>query len=248
MTDARTDIRLNDQEATAPLTFKQVGALISRVELWGAWIAQEPERGELFRDAYNCVVRLKSHTGWSDDEMLENLGCETKADDELKLTKEKLENCLSYMLWVETLLTPHDLALDKRVIVRGAARFFVLADRNLDLVKRIMDGGSEFSPSKYLALGEVAQAWRCATRQLDGEAGERARALNAMNPFVDESTPHMSPKRLEMLAKENANQLLGTRVAARMREHLELCHVCAHGSGLEVAPGRSPMTQPLATA
>lgn len=246
MADAHRNIRLNDQESTAPLTFKQVGALISRVELWGAWIAQEPERGELFRDAYNCVVRLKSHTGWSDDEMLENLGCETKADDELKLSKQKLKNCLAYMLWVETLLTPHDLSLDKQVIVRGAARFFVLAERNLDRVKQIMNGGSEFSPNKYLALGEVAQAWRCATCQLEGVAGGRARALRAKNPFIDESTPHMSAKRLEMLAKENADQLLGPRVAARMREHLVLCHVCARASDLEGSSGQSAATQPLA--
>lgn len=247
MTNADPDSRHSDQQAPAPLTFKQVGALMSRVELWGSWIDQEPERGELVLDAYNCVVRLKSHTGWTDAEMLENLGCETKPDDELNLSTQKLESCRNYMLWVETLVAPHDLSLDKKIIVRGAARFFVLAGRDLDLAKRIMDGGSEFSPGKYLALGEVAQAWRCATRQLDSPEGRRVRLLHEQNPFVDENTPHMSPKRLEMLGKENADRLLGARVAARMREHLELCHICAAAAAPEAPVRSSASARPLAT-
>lgn len=214
-------------EESPPRAFSQVGALLSRSHLWGDWLASHPDRADLFKDAFSCVVRLKSHTGLSDDEVLEELGCDTKTEEELsELSEERLRHCLDYMLWVESLLGQHDRALDKRLIVRGAARFFVAADRDLGRVKSLMEQG-EFSPSKYLALGEVAEAWKSAFCLLDGPAGNRARRLRGENPFVDETAPHMSPMRLDMLSRPDAGDLLGPRVATRMREHLRLCHVCA---------------------
>lgn len=223
------DLNLNldlQIEDSSPQAFSQVGALLSRSDLWAGWLARYPDRADLFKEAFSCVVRLKSHTGWSDDEVLEGLGCDTKTEYELSsLSEERLRSCLNYMLWVESLLGQHDLALDKRLIVRGAARFFVAAGRDLGRVKVLMDQG-EFSPSKYLALGEVAEAWKSAFRLLDGPVGDRARRLRSENPFVEESTPHMSPMRLEMLGRSDADALLGPRVTARMKEHLEFCHVC----------------------
>lgn len=221
------DLEISSEGKSSPQAFSQVGALLARPALWADWLGRHPERADLFKDAFSCVVRLRSHTGWSEDEVLKGLGCDTRTEDELsELTEERLRNCLEYMLWVETLLDPHDLALDKRLIVRGAARFFVAAERNLVRVEALMDEG-EFSPSKYLALGEVAQAWESALRMLDGPAGDRARRLRADNPFVDEDTPHLSLQRLEMLSDPSAAMLLGPRVVARMQEHVGLCHVCA---------------------
>lgn len=234
-----TDILAGEIEAASPLTFSQVGYLLARPELWGDWLARHPDRAKLFADAFSSVVRLRSHTGWSEDQTLDSLGCNTKTEDELSdLTKEHLANCVGYMLWVEGLLGPYDLALDKRIIVRGAARFFVMANRDLERVEAIMPppkkkaGGrlekeeGELPPSEYLNLGEVARAWKSAARQLEGTAGDHARRLHKKNPFVDDSTPHLSPKRLEMLARADADDLLGPRVAARMREHIALCRVC----------------------
>jgi hypothetical protein len=221
------DLDISVEGKSSPQAFSQVGALLARPSLWGDWLAQHPERAELFKDAFSCVVRLRSHTGWSEDGVLKALGCDTKTEHELsELTEERLRSCLEYMLWVESLLGPHDLALDKRLIVKGATRFFVAADRNLGRIELLMEQG-DFAPSKYLALGEVAEAWNSAFRLLEGTAGERARQLHEENPFIDEDTPHMSPMRLEMLIRPDAAELLGGRVEKRMREHLELCHVCA---------------------
>ncbi len=173
------------------------------------------------------MVRLESHTGWSVDEVLDRLGCDTKTEQELEdLDAARLRICIEYMQWIERLLSKLDLAVDKRLVLNGAARFFAAADEDLDLARRTMDEGA-FSPSEYLRLGESAQAWKAAFRLLPGAAGERARQVHADNPFIDESTPHMTPMRLEMLSSPDATELLGERIATQMREHLENCPACA---------------------
>lgn len=245
----------------SPLTFSQVGFLLARPERWGGWLARHPDRADLFAAAFSCLVRLRAHTGWNGDETLESLGCDTKTEDELAdLTKERLANCVGYMRWVEELLNPHDLDLDKRIIVRGAARFFVLADRDLSRVEAIVPSSmskanahqeldeGELPPSEYLALGEIARAWRGAARQLEGRPGDRARYLHAENPFADERTPHLSPKRLEMLVSADANEILGLRVAARMREHVALCRVCEAAEQRRIAQGAQSTGVPLTPA
>ena len=209
-------------------------------------------------------MRLRSHTGWSDDQTLDGLGCNTRNEDELSnLSRERLADCLGYMLWVEGLLTPHDLALDKRIIVRGAARFFVLAEKDLARAEAVMPSpkrkkaatryekeGGEFPPSEYLALGEIGQAWRSSARRLEGADGERARRLREEIPFADERAPHLSPKRLEMLAASDAEELLGRRVAARMREHIGLCRACEAAAAREGVRPQPPRAaeRPLAPA
>lgn len=207
--------------------FSQVGVLLSRHDLWGDWLAKHPERAGLFKDVFSCVIRLESHTGWSVDEVLDRLGCDTKTEAELEdLTLQRLESCIEYMKWIERLLVKLDLGIDKRLVLNGAARLFAAAEEDLGLVEETMDAG-KFSPSEYLRLGESAQAWKAAFRLLPGPAGDRARDIYEENPFVDESTPHMTPMRLEMLSYPNATELLGERTEAHMREHLEKCPACA---------------------
>lgn len=257
------EIHTAEIEGGSPLTFSQVGYLLARPKLWGDWLARHPDRADLFRDAFSCVVRLRSHTGWTDDQTLDGLGCDTRNEDELSsLSREHLTSCLGYMLWVEDLLTPHDLALDKRAIVREAARFFVLAEKDLACAETVMPSpkrkatarherdGDEFPPSEYLALGEIAKAWRSAARQLEGPSGEKARHLHDENPFAVERVPHVSPKRLKMLACPDADELLGARVATRMREHIVLCRACeaaAQSEGLRLRP-QSPTGKTLTPA
>jgi hypothetical protein len=207
--------------------FSQVGVLLSRHDLWGEWLAKHPDRAGLFKEVFSCVVRLESHTGWSVDEVLDRLGCDTKTEEELEdLTSQRLKSCIDYMVWIEGLLSKLDMAVDKRLALNGAARLFAAADEDLELVEKTMDAG-DFSPSEYLRLGETAPAWKAAFRLLPGVAGERARSVHDENPFVDEATPHMTPMRLEMLSSPNATELLGERTAAHMREHLENCPACA---------------------
>lgn len=207
--------------------FSQVGVLLSRPKLWGQWLAKHPDRAELFKDVFSCVIRLESHTGWSVDDVLQRLGCDTKTEEELEdLTPQRLSSCIDYMQWIERLLDRLDLGLDKRLALNGAARLFAAADEDLRLVEETMEAGS-FSPTEYLRLGESAQAWKTAFQLLAGPAGDRARRIHGENPFIDESTPHMTPMRLEMLSCANATELLGERIEAQMREHLEMCPACA---------------------
>lgn len=214
-------------QGSPPRVFSQVGVLLARPDLWGGWLEGRPDRAGLFKDAFSCVVRIGSHTGWSAEVVLERLGCDTKTEEQLsELTESRLRNCLDYMQWVESLVIDLDLAIDKRLTVQSAARFFVTANGDLGVVEEAMEAG-DFSAAEYLRIGEIAAAWEGALRFLSGSAGDRARRIHAENPLIDETTPHMSPMRLEMLSRENASRLLGGRVEARMREHLDLCHVCA---------------------
>jgi hypothetical protein len=216
-----------DIQGSSPRVFGQVGVLLSRPDIGGGWLSGHPDRADLFKEAFSCVVRLQSHTGWSGDLVLDHLGCDTKTEEELSgLTEQRLRSCIGYMRWVESLLAPLDLALDKRLAVQGAAHFFVAAKRDLPRVEAAMDEGG-FSPVQYLRIGEVAKAWETAFSLIDSSEGDRIRHLREGNPFVDESTPHLSPSRLEMLGGPNATELLGARIEIRMREHLDYCPVCA---------------------
>jgi hypothetical protein len=211
---------------SAPRVFAQVGVLLSRPEISGGWFSGSPERAELFKKAFSCVVRLQSHTGWSEELVLEHLGCETKDEEISALTEERLKSCIVYMRWVETLLVPLDVALDKRLTVQGAARFFLAAGRDPERAEAAMGEGG-FSAIEFLRIGEVAKAWDAAFSMIEGLEADRVRRLQAENPFVSETTPHLSPSRLEMLQGERASQLLGPRVVAHMREHLDYCQLCA---------------------
>ena len=133
--------------------------------------------------------------------------------------------CTLYFEWVESLLRELDLASDKRLTVSGAARFFAAAETDLDRCETIMRAG-DFAPLEYLRLGEVAQTWQSAMRRLEGQRGDRARHTQAANPFIDDQTPHLSPKRLDMLARPDSQDLFGPRIEERVREHLELCGLC----------------------
>ncbi len=212
---------------SSPQVFGLVGMLLSRPDIGGDWFSGQPERARLFKKAFSCVVRLQSHTGWSEELVLEHLGCYMRTEEEISaLTEERLKSCISYMRWVETLLVPLDLALDKRLTVQSAARFFLAAGKDLERVEATIGKGG-FSALEFLRIGEVAKAWETAFSMIEGPEGDRVRRLQAENPFVDGTTPHLSPSRLEMLQGEQAVQLLGVRVVAHMREHLDYCQVCA---------------------
>jgi hypothetical protein len=218
--------RSDRPDGPPPRVFADVGVLLSRPERWHEWLSQHPDRAELFAEAFKCVVRLEAHTGWPVRKVLEELGCDTKTEDQLAaLTEERLGTCSAYMRWVESLLNELDRKIDKRLAVSSAARFFVAANQELETCKTLMSRGP-FPATDYLRLGEVAQAWDTAVRFLDGRQGERAQRAYEANPYMDATSPHLSPKRLAMLARPDAEQLLGPRIADRMHEHLELCPAC----------------------
>ena len=222
MPDVAINPTAGESEDDASETLNQVGVLVSRPDLWGEWLESYPDRAELFKEVFSCVVRLRSQTGWSDDQVLEGLGCDTKTERELaSLTKEHLTQCLGYMLWVENMIAALDLPYEKRQILREAARFFVAAGRDMDRIQAIMDRGG-FSPNDYLSLGEIKTGWELAFARLEGGNGnDRIREGGR-----DTEGSHLSPRRLQLLAKPDADQVLGPRVARRMREHLAACGSC----------------------
>lgn len=213
-----------EQEGERP-SLSQVGKLLLYDELLVLWATEDPSRVPLFKKVYGCVGRLESETGWHLEVLLQQLGCDTaKEDFDEKLTPRRLAMCTEYMEWVEELLEDFDLQVDKRLILKGASRFYNAAGEDLSLVKEIMAEDGE--PTFYLSLGENAQAWKAATRRLTEPAGDRAREIHRSNPLVDEATPHISPQRLEMLRSEECSELLGDRVAERMHEHISACSRC----------------------
>jgi hypothetical protein len=208
------------------LAFPDVGGLLWRPDLWGAWLEEHPGEGNLLKAAHSRLVRLTSHTGWPEEQVLERLGCSAATDEELyQLATERLGQCRAYFEWVETLLRELDIAADKRLAVSGAARLFANAGKDVLRCEEVMQKGS-FAPLEYLKLGEIARSWQTAIRELPLPRSDRPRATAALNPFVDERAPHLSPKRLDLLNEEDARSLLGTRVRDRMRDHLKYCPTC----------------------
>lgn len=242
-----------DSSTTAPVgslppAFPDVGALLWRRDLWRAWLDEHPGEADLLANSYGCLVRLTSHTGWNEDRTLERLGCEASSDEELRqLATERLGLCNEYFVWVEGLLLNLDLVSDKRLMVSGAARIFAAAEQDLGLCKRIMTAGI-FPPLEYLRLGEIAQSWQCAIRALPGRRGDLARETYMDNPFIDQSSPHLSPRRLDMLDRPNAQELLGPRIQRLMRAHLEVCAVCEESHAHRGHPPAKPQQQARARA
>ena len=208
------------------MVFQGVGALLTKPDWLRAWLDENRDRAELFLDAFSCVVRLGSQTGLKRERVLVQIGCEIETEEDLaKLPADELAACLGYMRWNEKLISGLDLAVDKRLVLSGAARFFLACGRNLDRCKEAMDAGA-FSANQYVLLGEVAEAWQAAFRALEGDRGERARATYEDNPFVTGRTPHLTPGRVEMFESVDADELLGSRVRERIEEHLESCEDC----------------------
>lgn len=208
-----------------PRVFPNAGMLVLP-GMWLVWLEAHPDGAKLLQSAYRCLVRLSWHTGWSEERALERLGCGTQSADEIReFPKEQMRQCGLFFEWVETLVLELDLPSDKRLLVSGAARFFTAAEKDLDTCKEVMHTGP-FSPLEYLRLGEIAESWQSAIRLLPGARGERARQTWATNPFVDQSTPHVGLKRMEMLALPDAEALFGPRIEKRVRKHLRDCGAC----------------------
>ncbi len=209
-----------------PQAFPDVGQLLCGPEFWRDWLDHNPSEAELLSRALLCLGRLERHTRWDLDPLLEHLGCPAKSVRErLELGRDRLLHCLSYFEWVESLLCWLDLHSDKRLTVSGAARLFANADKDLEACRSRMDSG-DFPPLEYLKLGEVAQSWQAAILTLPTQRGERARRTAEANPFVEPQSPHISPRRLDLLNAKDARALLGEQVEARAWTHLKHCPSC----------------------
>jgi hypothetical protein len=231
----------------APLVFSNVSVLL-RPMLWHAWLAKHPDHAEVLADGHGQLVILAEHTQWDTERVLDRLGCDTKSEDRfLDLTEDQMKLCSEYFRWVASLLAYLDLASDKRLAISGAARFFAAAEKDLAGCKAVMRSGS-FPPLEYLKLGEVAQSWQCAIRGLDSPRGARARATEDQNPFIDARTPHLSPKRLDMLALEDSQHLFGANVEERILEHLGDCPICEEAHERRVRSSARRRASLLATA
>ena len=243
------DSQSQSSAGSAPVVFRRVGALLAQPGRWGEWLAEhrDPAEARLFMDAFSCVVRLASQTGFAYDRVLAQIGCGVETEEDLaELPADELAACLDYMRWNEKLISDLDLAVDKRLVLSGAARFFLACDRDLDRCRAAMDDGA-FSANKYLWLGEVAEAWQAAFRALEGDRGEHARATYEDNPFVTGRTPHLTPGRVDMFDREDADELLGSRVRERIQEHLDSCEYCGRAyRRREKALARQTAELPLA--
>jgi hypothetical protein len=208
---------------TEQLLLHDVGAWLTRPQRRAKWLDEHSDR--LLQDTFSCIVRLSSHTGLTNEQLLSLIGCSidtTFAD----VPTPYLAQCAQYLRWLETLVGDLDLHVDKRLTLVGATRFSRAANHDLDQCTRIMNQ-APFSPNHYLQLGEISQAWQAAFRALAGPQGDRARAIYDANPYTHPANPHLTPARIDMLSNPNVDRLLGPRVAARMEEHLQSCTVCA---------------------
>jgi len=181
-------------------------------------------------DLIGRADRMAAMADWTRGEFLTSAGC----SGNITVAPEHLENyllaCISYFVWVEGMLGKVDLALDRRFVVLESTRLFSDGERDLADCEEAMRAGEEPTATQLLGLGEVTRAFQVACAHLHTPAGRHMRQTLLDDPDYRLS-PHLDEERIALAWSDP--ELLGTEVAARVREHvagsegIARCEICA---------------------
>jgi len=197
--------------------------------------AQPDWRQTLARQASKTVTALKAATEIAEDvAMLEKVGCPAISIEQAAQagSQERCRRSLAYIGWLLKLTGSVDRTQDSRAVVNRGRILYFAAGGDLGRARRVMrkpiSADSPVSSESLLVLGEIDRAFDHAMRRLPGPAGEMARADERHNLYVDDTQPvHLTPQRVRLLARPDADQRLGPNVAANMRKHIEGCDFCS---------------------
>jgi hypothetical protein len=167
--------------------------------------------------------RMGAMVDWTGDEFLEYAGCAGRSTPLPEDLQKYLLSCVSYFSWVEKMLDKLDLQFDRRLVVLGSTQLYSDAGRKLFECERVMEAGDPPAANQLLGLGEVTRAFQTARGHLHTPAGQRTRQILLEDPDYAHS-PHLERDRVALAWSNPA--LLGTRVAAGVRVHVEGCDVC----------------------
>jgi hypothetical protein len=178
---------------------------------------------------FQCAARLTSMTQWSEQRLLEVLGCTIKTVGDFKVELDRLNRCGDFLALVALDAGLVDTQMDRRQLVVEYARLLKATGASAETLKaslKVEVGG--YTAVDYIRLGEIEAAIE-QTRLVHGLDDINTAGAES-DPFEDTDTVHLSPNRMDMLIEEKRSDL-GPEVANYMSAHIEKCPAC--GSAFE---------------
>lgn len=213
--------------ASASLTddLQPIAPLFLDIELRERSLAKLEEDERLAaEEVFQCGIRLSEMTAWTQERLLEVLGCKIKTMGEFKAELDGLERCSTFFRLVTRNAGLVDTVSDRREVVVESARLLKAIGGNADHLRKLLatkDG--EYSAIDYIRLGEVDEASEHVRKVAHLESADQFAAED--DPFAGAPTVHLSATRIDMLIKGKHAEL-GMEVANYMEAHIEKCPGC----------------------
>jgi hypothetical protein len=174
---------------------------------------------------FQCAARLTSMTQWSEQRLLEVLGCTIKTVGDFKVELDGLNRCGDFLALVTLDAGLVDTHFDRRQLVVEYARLLKATGADAEALKASLKVEVDsYTAVDYIRLGEIEAAVE-QTRIVHGlDEVDTTEAGN--DPFEDTDTVHLSPNRIDMLI-EGKRSALGHEVANYMNAHIDKCPGCA---------------------
>jgi hypothetical protein len=174
-------------------------------------------------EIFQCAGQLTSMTEWSEERLLEALGCTIKTVAEFHVELAGLERCRTFLRLVTRNAGLLDTVPDRRDVVTESARLLKSIGGDaarLKLLQETKDSG--YTAIDYLRLGEIEEATEHVRNLANAAIGQ---AMAEDDPFAEVAKVHLSAVRLDMLIT-GEREALGVEVANHMTIHIEECTGC----------------------
>jgi hypothetical protein len=183
----------------------------------------DAKRRDIAEEILQSATKLEQSTGWSGETLVRWLGCPATtvgAFRELKSERLKISN--EYLRYLEELSALVETEFDKRTLILGYGKVYLLVDGDTGMVKKAFETKTDgISPYEYVELGEVQAALDLVLDSIDPDSFEQIRT-----PFDGRPPVHISTSRLDALIRKDGEFDLPGPLANRMREHIKECSGC----------------------
>jgi hypothetical protein len=183
-------------------------------------ILQPADAPEELQPLIERAEQLEALTGWSRDELLDEIGCEHRDHEQLRADPETIESCTTFLTLLLEAARRVETEDHHRAVIRRCARL----SKELNLaVLHATPPGDQASPLTYFALGEISGAVRAARLA----AGVLPPA-STIGPSPQDGRPivHLGVSRADWFVRERRD-LLGERMFDQIAEHVGTCPACA---------------------
>jgi hypothetical protein len=224
---ADTDSRGAVSAASLIDDLQPIAPLFLDVELRERSLAQLEEKERLAaEEVFQCGIRLSEMTAWTQERLLEVLGCTIKTMGEFKAELDGLERCSTFFRLVTRNAGLVDTVPDRREVVVESARLLKAIGGDAKQLRTFFatkDG--EYSAIDYIRLGEIEEASEHVRKVANVEAPDQLDG--GEDPLAGVRTVHLSATRIDMLIREEHDKL-GVEVASYMDAHIKKCPGCRH--------------------
>jgi hypothetical protein len=176
-------------------------------------------------EIFQCAGQLTSMTEWSEERLLEALGCKIKTVAEFHdVELEGLERCRAFLRLVTRNAGLLDTVLDRREVVIESAKLLKAVGGNATRLEELQEAKvGLYTAIDFIRLGEIEAATEHVRNLADTAAIGQTMAVD--DPFAELPTVHLSTTRIDMLIRGRRKDL-GEEVANHMALHIEDCPGC----------------------